>query len=314
MQGNCLFGWDATWRKWRKILVNAEGKLIIDPSEILEDVPTDGEVGKAPTSNWAHDHAADPSAHHVKTTSAEIDHGSVQGLGDDDHTQYLNIARHDTTTRHPLSVLDPAVCSEAEADSKIATHAANPSAHHTKTTSAEIDHGSVQGLGDDDHTQYLNIARHDTTTRHPLSVLDAAVCSETECNSKISTHAANASAHHTRYTDKEACDAWHARSEVLNAGSWHNLNLGSYNRVYLLPITGNITIYSILEGYDGQKIEFVVPVSSYTITIQHNYTADGSGRRIMCANAANNTIAAGHVAVFSMVYYSSQWIMSQVVS
>ena len=248
MQGNCLFGWDATWRKWRKILVNAEGKLIIDPSEILEDVPTDGEVGKAPTSNWAHDHAADPSAHHVKTTSAEIDHGSVQGLGDDDHTQYLNIARHDTTTRHPLSVLD------------------------------------------------------------------AAVCSETECNSKISTHAANASAHHTRYTDKEACDAWHARSEVLNAGSWHNLNLGSYNRVYLLPITGNITIYSILEGYDGQKIEFVVPVSSYTITIQHNYTADGSGRRIMCANAANNTIAAGHVAVFSMVYYSSQWIMSQVVS
>jgi hypothetical protein len=64
------------------------------------------------------------------------DHGELTGLGDDDHSQYLNTARHDVVARHPLSVLDSAVCSETEADSKITTHKGDASAHHTKTTDA----------------------------------------------------------------------------------------------------------------------------------------------------------------------------------
>ncbi len=64
------------------------------------------------------------------------DHGDLDGLADDDHSQYLNVARHDVVARHPLSVLDSAVCSEAEADSKINTHKGDASAHHTKTTDA----------------------------------------------------------------------------------------------------------------------------------------------------------------------------------
>lgn len=71
-------------------------------------------------------HASDASAHHTKTTSSEIDHGSVQGLDDDDHPQYLNTARHDTTSRHPLGSVVP-----------------------------HDDHGNLSGLGDDDHPQYL---------------------------------------------------------------------------------------------------------------------------------------------------------------
>jgi len=65
MPGAYLFGWDDDNKKWVKVLVNSEGKLIIDPSEIFEEDPTDGEVGKAPTSNWAHDHAANADAHHA---------------------------------------------------------------------------------------------------------------------------------------------------------------------------------------------------------------------------------------------------------
>ena len=52
------------------------------------------------------------------------DHGALTGLADDDHDQYLNNARHDLTARHPLANLDPLVCSEAEADGKVSTHAA----------------------------------------------------------------------------------------------------------------------------------------------------------------------------------------------
>jgi len=64
------------------------------------------------------------------------DHGDLDGLADDDHSQYLNVSRHDLVARHPLAVLDTAVCSETEADSKITTHKNNASAHHTKTTDA----------------------------------------------------------------------------------------------------------------------------------------------------------------------------------
>ncbi len=48
-------GWDAAAENWVKLVCNSAGKLIIDPTEILEDNPTDQEVGKAPTSNWAYD-------------------------------------------------------------------------------------------------------------------------------------------------------------------------------------------------------------------------------------------------------------------
>lgn len=37
-----------------------------------------------------------------------------------------------------------------------------------------IDHGTIQGLGDDDHTQYLTTGRHDTTARHPKTVIATA--------------------------------------------------------------------------------------------------------------------------------------------
>lgn len=67
------------------------------------------------------------------------DHGNLAGLADDDHTHYLNIARHDLTARHG---------------------------------SAVVDHGGIGGLGDDDHSQYLNIARHDLTARHGAAVVD----------------------------------------------------------------------------------------------------------------------------------------------
>ena len=89
MSKSALYLWDSASKVWRKAVCNADGKLIIDPSEIFEDPPTDGETGKAPNSNWAYDHNANADAHHTKFT----------------------IAEHDTPARHPLSNLDSSVCS-----------------------------------------------------------------------------------------------------------------------------------------------------------------------------------------------------------
>ena len=71
MPNVAMMGWDADAKLWRKVLVNAEGKLIIDPSEIFEDPPTEDEMGKAPQSKWAFDHNANASAHHTKYTDVE---------------------------------------------------------------------------------------------------------------------------------------------------------------------------------------------------------------------------------------------------
>lgn len=54
------------------------------------------------------------------------DHGALTGLGDDDHSQYLNNARHDTPSRHTLGTVVP-----------------------------HDDHGALGGLGDDDHPLYF---------------------------------------------------------------------------------------------------------------------------------------------------------------
>lgn len=59
------------------------------------------------------------------SSGSTVDHGGLIGLGDDDHTQYLNTTRHDTTTRHGATV---------------------------------VDHGGIGGLTDDDHAQYLKLA------------------------------------------------------------------------------------------------------------------------------------------------------------
>ena len=73
-----LFGWESVGEDWVKVACNPSGELLIDPSLILEDDPTDDELEKAPTSNWAFDHDANVSAHHVKYTDAD----SRSAIGD----------------------------------------------------------------------------------------------------------------------------------------------------------------------------------------------------------------------------------------
>lgn len=69
--------------------------------------------------------------------SLGISHSSLTGLtSGDPHTQYLNVAKHDTTARHGSNV---------------------------------VDHGSVGGLGDDDHTQYVLVSGTRAFTAPPTA-------------------------------------------------------------------------------------------------------------------------------------------------
>jgi len=57
------WGWYPTGKIWVPLQVAATGKLVIDPTAIFENPPTNGETEKAPQSDWAYDHWKDPYAH-----------------------------------------------------------------------------------------------------------------------------------------------------------------------------------------------------------------------------------------------------------
>lgn len=148
-------GWDGT--QWVNVLVNAAGKLIIDPSEILEDTPTDGEVGKAPTSNWAHDHADLPDIHHARQHA--IDAAA-------DHTGVITDTQHGVRTlanAHAHSALSGIGANDHHVAFVTADHTAigNAAPHHAEahtlashTTKA---HSELTGVGaNDHHVKYTN--------------------------------------------------------------------------------------------------------------------------------------------------------------
>lgn len=98
--------------------------------------------------------------------TSNSDHGNLSGLGDDDHTQYILVdgSRAFTSTVGGVTpTLDAHLTTKQYVDGEIATvsgalqgdldsHTGDATIHFTE---ASIDHGSISGLGDDDHTQYI---------------------------------------------------------------------------------------------------------------------------------------------------------------
>lgn len=92
--------------------------------------------------------------------TAGADHGGLSGLADDDHTQYLNVSRHDSDNHSGLAAGD------------LPAHD-----HESAGEAGKLDHGlALNGLADDDHTQYHTDARHETehetgVTSDPLAMM-----------------------------------------------------------------------------------------------------------------------------------------------
>lgn len=97
----------------------------------LNDTPADyiGSAGKLVTVTALEDGLEFTTKASI---GASIDHGSLLGLGDDDHTQYLK------------EKVSGGVASE------VPTHN-----HSTAAEAGTVDHGALGGLADDDHSQYL---------------------------------------------------------------------------------------------------------------------------------------------------------------
>ena len=185
MANVAMMGWDADAKVWRKVVVNSAGKLIIDPSEILEDDPTDGEVGKAPTSNWAHDHAALPAVHHARYTDAE----SRAAIGDLLDSSGVLIKSFNCNY-YDLSLLQRFQLKYSVASTRYVYISTLLNQGVMAITARTSGGGLVPCF----------IQVHNGTAYQ-------VVATEPVVDTKIATHAAIAAAHHARYTDAEAVAA-----------------------------------------------------------------------------------------------------------
>lgn len=113
------------------------------------------------TSIGTYTHAAIDS--HINDTSIHftvpsIDHGSISGLGDDDHPQYAGISQSETITGSWSFTTVP-----TSGTPTTGAHVTNKNYVDSLISSSVItDHGALSGLGDDDHSQYAGISQSET--------------------------------------------------------------------------------------------------------------------------------------------------------
>ncbi|QLG30186.1 DUF2793 domain-containing protein (plasmid) [Halorarum halophilum] len=212
-----------------------------------------------------------------------IDHGSISGIGDDDHTQYVPTDASRGFT-NPVSGIDPSTSSDLATKSYVDSIAqgieyresvldtlntppGTPStgdrylvgsapsgdwsghadelaeydgsgwtfetpnegwavfvedvdmllvfnATSWVSFGSTLDHGALQGLGDDDHTQYL-LASGARSMAGSLNMGSNAITNVSTVDGvDVSAHAGNASAHHAKYTDTEAVAAVNAETTL----------------------------------------------------------------------------------------------------
>jgi hypothetical protein len=107
------------------------------------------------------------------TSGQAMDHGSLTGLGDDDHPQYFNLSQDETVTGRPAFNAGDASSAPFSVDSTFLVTNLNADlldgqhASAFATSSHNHDHGSLTGLGDDDHPQYFNLSQNETVTGRP---------------------------------------------------------------------------------------------------------------------------------------------------
>ena len=109
----------------------------------------------------------------IAQNSGQVDHGQLQGLADDDHSQYHNDTRGDAryvkistlTTKGDIFARSSSAPTRVAVGSNGQVLTADSSASagvSWQTPAAGVtDHGALSGLGDDDHSQYHNDTRGD---------------------------------------------------------------------------------------------------------------------------------------------------------
>ena len=285
MTGAYTYGWDYDNNCWRKIRVNDQGKLIVDPSELFEEPPTDGETGKGATSNWCHDHEANAAAHHAKYTDAEA-RGSIDDIFGADGRVDKNIFFDNKSVLgiNALGFLDIPVIG------------------HIVQISYEVGTGTLKMWGKDVEGNFidLKLEKYDGAA-YKLLATEAVV------DTKISDHAGIAAAHHAKYTDAEAVKSFWNRALELTTGTYTDFNIADYNIIRLNITGGDITLKGLDGGTDGQLVYCFKYGTTNDLNVVHLSAEAVLGNRFACASLANESILAGRQGGFWMLYFADNW-------
>ena len=183
------------------------------------------------------------------------DHGGLSGLGDDDHTIYTlaDGTRAFTGVVGGITPTDSAhLTTKQYVDDEVATvsgaidsHTSDATIHFTE---ASIDHGSIAGLGDDDHTQYILVdgSRGFTSTVSGVTPLE---------DYHLATKA---------YVDQGGMDR-HGRASIADAASTVTVNFADLGHT-------NYTVNATMENTSDSPpsiYAFIVSAktsSSFTVT------------------------------------------------
>ncbi|MQY58499.1 MAG: hypothetical protein GH144_02650 [Clostridia bacterium] len=75
----------------------------------LDNTPVNGQTAEGITSNWAYDHNVNANAHHAQShtlaSHSTKAHSELTGVTASQHHTKFTTAEHDTSTRHPVSVI-----------------------------------------------------------------------------------------------------------------------------------------------------------------------------------------------------------------
>lgn len=231
---------------------------------VVTDTPDEFNTQDAPTANWAYNHAVNSSAHHVRYSDAEavLAMGTAGNLNPLHHNRYSNGEAYDV------------------AETLVAEHKTVDD--HSQYLRCDGSHAVVAPLYFDDTNDFAYIRRSGVVRLTfnsqpeaglllglwdtPASVwrlyIDGSgnlLTVGTVDGVDISAHAANASAHHTRYTDAEAQAACRPvfvdrgdknvndkfTGDFAKDGAWHDLDLSAIvpagSSAVVLKIKGQTT-------------------------------------------------------------------------
>lgn len=306
MPGAYLWGWDAAAEAWVKCLVNADGKLIINPTGFLENPPTEDEAEKAPTSEWAFDHDADASAHHVKYTDAEA-RASIDDIFNSSGvmTRYINTNYRYFENLNKFSIKWDAgsthYCDVKSIDNSpdVAFRGREIGVGYPNTRLRLWNGtGYSYAIRDDTFQAALALYLEETPTN--------GVVNKAPTSNWAYDHDADASAHHAKYTDAEAVMAYYNRTVELTTGTYTDYDVTDLSYISLSTSGGNIDIKGWANGIYGQMIFFSRLTSANTITIYHN---DASATEKIYTTTSANVVVSSY-STFYMIYIGGVWICS----
>ncbi|MCA9327895.1 hypothetical protein KDA14_05185, partial [Candidatus Saccharibacteria bacterium] len=184
------------------------------------------------------------------SSSVITDHGALSGLGDDDHSQYAGISQSETISGSWSFSAIPS-CGVTPTSG---SHLANKSYVDSNIVS---DHGSLSGLSDDDHTQYLHLNKTGQTLSQSLTCAAGVEIDGVNISSHthdVSINLSVSRADRANYNNSSSSDDTYTISGydsgdfaicAITNLALHNNNFSSDNAVMI----GSTTI-STLSGYD----------------------------------------------------------------